>query len=242
MDAICADFDPACDAVLEVGPGRGALSRRLAALGRPLHLFELDPAFAGALAGVAGPGNVHLGDALRVDFGAFCRERGFRDPWLVGNLPYNASVPLFLRFLREPALRRLTLMFQREVARRIADPRGRKADRGGLSVLGRTYFRVEAVAEAPPEAFSPRPRVAGTVLSLGREPDPAVPLDEFPRFERFLRLAFSHRRKRLARVLSAARPAALVARAFGELGVDGDARAEDLGAGDVQALYRLLGS
>ena len=240
-DAICGDLPEPCDAIVEIGPGRGALTRRLAAMGRPLHLFERDPAFLGLLGSIAGPGRVHAGDALGVDFEAFLRERGIARPWLVGNLPFNASVPLFLSFLASPSLGRLTLMFQREVARRIDGASGRKSDRGSLQALSRNYFRVEALATAPPEAFTPRPRVAGVVLGLARRADPPVPLGELPRFGRFLREAFSHRRKRLAKVLSARRPPGAVGRAFGELGIGPSARAEDLGPEEMRGLYRLLG-
>ena len=240
VDKICCEIDPDCDAIIEIGPGKGALTEGLARLGKALYVFEKDRRFESLLR--AYTPEVNTVDALRVDFESLCLEKGCRKPWVVGNLPYNASVALFIKFLRTSPFGRMTLMFQREVARKILDPCGKNKNRGSLMALGQNYFQIRIVAELGPQAFDPRPKVDSTILGFRRITSPSIPLDQCPHFERFLRLAFSQRRKQLSKVLSCRHPRERVNAILSSLGFDVRIRAEEMTCHEVGILYKRLES
>jgi len=225
------------DVVLEVGPGAGVLTERLAPLAAHLHAIELDRRLEPQLAGLAARPDVtiHWADAMKLDLAAL-------DPAptaMVANLPYSVATPVLLRTIAElPSLRRWTVMVQREIADRLRAAPGSRVY-GGPSAIAQLACEVKLVRTVDPAVFRPRPRVESAILAL-RRTGPAA--DEATR--RLIRDSFAHRRKSLARSLELARPGSLAAarKALAGLGLPEDARAEALAPGDFAALCEKLGS
>lgn len=238
LDAIVRDAELAADdVVLEVGAGEGVLSERLAKVAGHLHSVEIDRRLEGALAGVASHPNVslHWGDAMDLDLGSLAPA----PTAMVANLPYSVATPLILRTIEElPALRRWTVMVQREIADRLRAESGSRTY-GAPSVLAQLACEVRLLRTVDPAVFRPRPRVESAILAL-RRTGPAA--DAATRA--LVRGAFAHRRKALARSLEHVRPGSLapVRAALEELGLRPDARAESLSPDDFAALSAKLRS
>lgn len=220
------------DQVLEIGPGRGALTRFLRPLPwSRLTLVEKDDALAAEQAAQPLPGlEVVHDDALRFDWG------GLQGGWkMVGNLPYNVASPLMWDIVsRTPALRRAVFMIQKEVADRIlAAPGGRSY--GALSAWMRSFVVPTRAFTLGPAAFSPPPKVDSTVLVLR-----PVPADQRPRqpgpLARIIKLCFSQRRKQLHTILRRAFPSLPAADMLAGAGLKPGQRPETLTAQDFQRL------
>jgi len=196
--AIVAAVDPRPgEALVEIGPGLGALTAPLRARCAMLSVIELDRDLAARLRGRTGL-DVIEADALRVDFAALAQARG-QPLRIVGNLPYNISTPILFHLLDAAAhWRDAHLMLQKEVvARMAAAPGGR--DYGRLSVMLQWRCRVEPLFEVPPQAFEPPPRVDSAVVRL-RPLAPPPDIDARVLGE-LVALAFSQRRKLLRHTL-----------------------------------------
>ncbi len=190
--------------LVEIGPGRGALTRRLLQ-GRPASLdaIELDRDLAAQLAtelsGTAGF-TLHVRDALRVDFTTLARERGARLR-IVGNLPYNISTPLLFHLLQHAdAVDDLHIMLQREVVARMAAVAG-DAAYGRLSVMLAPWTVVHWLFDVGPGAFQPPPRVWSAVARVQMRREPAF--TPAAQYAEVVSAAFSHRRKTLRNALRA---------------------------------------
>jgi 16S rRNA (adenine1518-N6/adenine1519-N6)-dimethyltransferase len=222
LDRIVAEIDPRPgEAMVEIGPGPGALTERLAQVVRPLHVVEIDRELAAALRArfPAGEVVVHEDDALRFDFGTL--PAGLR---VVGNLPYNVSTPLLFRVAQfAPRIRDCVFMLQKEVVdRMVAAPA--TPEYGRLSVALQYRFAVALAFRVPPGAFTPPPKVDSAIVRMEplREGRP-VAGDE-ARFGRIVAAAFSQRRKTLRNALRG-----LVDEgAFARAGVDPSRRGETL--------------
>jgi 16S rRNA (adenine1518-N6/adenine1519-N6)-dimethyltransferase len=225
------------DVVLEVGGGEGALTAELAPLVSRVHVVELDERLREPLEAVAAQhGNVelHFGDALRIDLGAFEPQ----PTRMVANLPYSIATPLVITTIAElPAVESWTLMVQREIADRLRAPSGSRIY-GAPSVLVQLACEVKLLRSVDRAVFTPRPRVDSALIGLRRIGPAAA-----PEVARVVRDAFAHRRKSLARSLEHARPGSREpARAALEaLGLPADARAEQLAPGQFVALAAALG-
>ena len=225
------------DVVLEVGPGSGALTDRLAPAVACVHAIELDERLRGELVPLAErAGNVNLiwGDAMATEL-ATLQPAPTR---MVSNMPYSVATPLLIRTICELAhVRDWLVLVQREIAERLrAAPRSRTY--GAPSVQVQLACDLELVRTVDPAVFTPRPRVESALLRLTRRgpaPDPGL--------RRLVRNAFVHRRKSLARSLELARPGTLEAarEALTAIGKQPDARAEALAPAEFEALARELG-
>jgi 16S rRNA (adenine1518-N6/adenine1519-N6)-dimethyltransferase len=220
------------DEVLEIGPGRGALTTHLARSVRRLILVELDDTLAAALADrYADDPSVTMvhGDILKVDL-----ARVSDDPAalkVIGNIPYNITTPIIFHLLeRHPRPREIVLMVQREVADRILAEPGGKAW-GALAVAIRLVASVERVVNVGRAAFRPVPDVESTVIRIVPFQPPRI-TPEMEREARIVtRIAFGQRRKQLQKVLRAAfrlSPSDVDELAT-ETGIDLRARPETLG-------------
>lgn len=188
------------NAILEIGPGLGALTEGLIDIALkakiPFELIELDRTFAQnwRSAGI----KVTEVDALQADWPALGLPPGSR---LVSNLPYQISSSLVVDRSIEPAgLSSMILMFQKEVARRIAAKVGTE-DFGLLSVIAQNGWTVDTVVDANGQDFYPPPRISSRVLRFRRRAD-APAREEFKDFLKFAKQAYSHRRKLMASNLS----------------------------------------
>jgi 16S rRNA (adenine1518-N6/adenine1519-N6)-dimethyltransferase len=207
LDRILREISPAPDdALVEIGPGRGALTEKLIAYmdagrGRSLDVVEIDRDLAGELRARWGADprfQLHEGDALEYDFKALATARGARLR-VIGNLPYNISTPLLFHLAAaHEHIDDLHVMLQKEVIDRIAAAPG-SDDYGRLTVMLAPWFEATHLFDVGPGAFTPPPRVWSAVarLKVRREPAFVVP----PAFARTVSAAFSHRRKTLRNAL-----------------------------------------
>lgn len=234
--------DASTRTVIEIGPGRGALTGMLASRAQRLVAIELDAELVARLRGeFAERDNVEIRqeDVLETDFAAL-RGDGER-LMVVGNLPYYITSEILLRLFRNAEeIDRAVLMMQREVADRVAaEPGGR--DYGALSATAQLYGRVEKLMTLPPGAFSPPPQVYSTVLRLTMRPRFAeLGVDE-KQFVAFVRACFAQKRKMLAKNLrnSGYAPQAIVG-AMAASDVKATARAEEVELERMAELWRRL--
>ncbi len=230
-------------AVIEIGPGHGAITSLLAARCRRLIAIEIDPALAAELRfrfRAAAHVEVVEADVLEVDLAALLAPGENAD--LVGNLPYYITSPILLRLFSAGSrglLARAVLMMQREVAVRLAAAPGCR-DYGLLSATTQMNARVETLFTLPPAAFSPPPDVFSTVLRLEFAPRFAELGVDAAAFDAFLRACFAQKRKTLANNLRASGHSAEVLRAAWPTEIPPLARAESLALEPLAALYRAL--
>jgi 16S rRNA (adenine1518-N6/adenine1519-N6)-dimethyltransferase len=224
--------------VLEIGPGRGALTSLLATRAKHVIAVELDPTLASSLEGNSV--EVLCQDILNVDLTQLAVQQEARLQ-VVGNLPYYISSPILTHlFAHGGVIDRTVLMLQREVAERIVAPPGSSAY-GLLSATTQMHATVENLFTLPPSAFSPPPEVFSTVIRLTMHPrfeELNVPQEGFLRF---LRQVFAQKRKTLTNNLrSSGHTPAAVDAAFRQCAVDPQVRAEALPLQSMACLFRAL--
>ena len=189
------------DFVLEIGPGKGALTLPLARSVSHVVAVEKDEQLANLLKKkLQGLGitNVTLvnEDILRWDFNQI-KSFSLKKMNVIGNLPYNISTPFLEKLIEYRKLvRRAVLMFQLEVAKRIAARPGTKAY-GAMTLLVQYYARPAVLLEVPRKAFYPRPKVDSMVLELDFDRPHPRRADHGEDFKKVVKSAFSHRRKTL---------------------------------------------
>jgi 16S rRNA (adenine1518-N6/adenine1519-N6)-dimethyltransferase len=186
---------------LEIGPGPGALTLRLAPRVRHLTAVEVDPAMIAALTPRLPPNaTIVAGDFLDFDFASLDTANGIR---VAGNLPYNAASHIILKLLsgrrQGIALTDATLMIQREVAERIEAAPGSR-DYGTLSIFVQLRASVTRLLTLPPGAFRPMPMVHSAVIRLTFR-DPVIAMRDEATLEALVRSIFTQRRKTLANAL-----------------------------------------
>lgn len=200
--------------LLEIGPGRGALSTELIPRTERLCVLEKDDLFAKEIAEtlfVHGSRNhfVFHADALEFDWERIWSESGSgADAQLsvCANLPYNVATEILFRLLKlRERIPVMVLMFQKEVAERIAAEEGSR-DSGVLSVAAQVYYDVKVQQILKPGAFRPSPKVDSAVLEFRRREKPLLDFSSHEEFEDFLNLvraSFALRRKTLLNSLAA---------------------------------------
>lgn len=227
--------------VLEIGPGRGALTEQLRRRCARLVVVEIDRDLVADLRAHFGDDPVVRiveGDILRIDFD---RELAADAPYtVVANLPYNISTPLLMQLTERPDLfRRMVLMLQREVAERICAAPGGK-DYGALSVAVQLAARARIAFGVPAAAFRPRPKVESAVIVV--EPFDPPPLDarDGAAVRRLTRRLFSQRRKQLGNLLRQLSDDG--AKILDDLAIDPKRRPETLPPDDFVRLARAIES
>jgi len=232
------------DTLLEIGPGRGALTRHLVERAERLVAVELDDRLADELEARWGHrDNVRIvrGDFLDYDLSDACD-----DPErlvVVGNIPYNITTPILFKLLERPRPRDLLLMVQKEVADRIvAEPGG--SDFGALAVGVQVVARPQVEFGVPRGAFKPVPRVDSSVVRVTPiRPEP-LSRDEEIAVRRVTRAAFQWRRKQLQKILRSHPSLALspeaLERVEADTGWDLRRRPETLTPGDFVRLAGLV--
>lgn len=192
--------------VLEVGPGIGCLTEQLALRAGKVVAVELDNALRPVLKQtLAGKDNVEIifGDVLKQDIKGLVTEKmqGLR-PVVCANLPYNVTSPLITAFLEAECFDSVTVMIQREVAKRIC-AKPATVDYGAFTVLVNWYAEPELLFDVPPSCFIPQPKVTSSVIRLKTRSAPPVEVKDKALFFRVVRAAFGMRRKTLTNALSA---------------------------------------
>jgi 16S rRNA (adenine1518-N6/adenine1519-N6)-dimethyltransferase len=184
-------------ALVEIGPGLGALTWPLLERCQALTVIELDRDLAARLRQRDGGLSVIEADVLAVDFAALARQLG-QPLRLVGNLPYNISTPILFHLLDAAAMvADQHFMLQKEVAVRMSAAPGGK-DYGRLSVMLQWRYRIDTVLEVPPQAFEPPPKVDSAIVRMRPVPQAA---EQPELLAELVTVAFSQRRKLLRHTL-----------------------------------------
>jgi 16S rRNA (adenine1518-N6/adenine1519-N6)-dimethyltransferase len=235
------------EAVLEIGPGRGALTGALVDAAGLIAAVEVDRDLARLLRSRFPPDRLALleGDVLRLSLesvGAALGRASGTPLAIVGNLPYNISKPVAMRLVESRALvARAVLMFQREVAERLTASPGERSY-GPLTVLTGAAFSITALFDLQPGAFRPRPRVVSTVTRwIPRRAPEALAPGEAVRLRACLAAAFARRRRTLLNNLKTALPGGeeQACELLAACELDSGLRAEQLPADALRRLARV---
>ena len=219
------------DALVEIGPGLGAMTLPLLERIRPFTVIELDRDLAARLRKREDL-EVIESDVLRVDFADLARAKG-RKLRVVGNLPYNISTPILFHLLGfVDQVVDQHFMLQKEVVDRMAASPGCK-DYGRLSVMLQWRYVIESVLDVPPECFDPPPRVDSAIVRM--QPYAQAPVLDSALLGEMVQAAFSQRRKLLRHSLGVW----LTARGFGGH-FDLQRRAEEVPVAEYVALAQQL--
>lgn len=232
--------------VLEIGPGIGVLTREIASRAGKVVAVEVDkrlpPVLQETLAGLDNV-QVVLQDVLKTDLRALMAREFEGMPVVVcANLPYNITTPVLTALLQSGCFQAVTVMIQREVARRICAAPG-TADYGAFSVFCQYHTRPELLFDVPPECFLPAPKVTSSVLRMVPCPPPEE-VDDEAHFFRVVRAAFAQRRKTLVNSLSASLGGPLskeeISSAVSSCSLPENIRGERLSISDFAALSKAL--
>ena len=228
--------------VLEIGPGIGCLTRELSKRAGKVLSVELDRSLQPILAEtLRGCDNVEVlfGDVLKQDLPRLLDEclPGLRHK-VCANLPYNVTSPVLTALIESRCFESITVMIQREVAKRICAGPG-TADYGAFGLFVQWHMETELLFEVPPSCFLPQPKVTSAVIRLTRRAAPPAEVRDEALLFRLIRASFNQRRKTLVNALSSQVPGvdkAMAERALEELGLDPRVRGEVL---DLAAFARL---
>ena len=219
--------------VLEIGPGIGCLTRELSKRAGKVVSVELDRSLQPILAEtLTGCENVEVvfGDVLKQDLPALLEETmpGLRRV-VCANLPYNVTSPLLTALIEADCFETITVMIQREVARRICAGPG-SPDYGAFGLFVRWHCVPELLFDVPPDCFVPQPKVTSSVIRLTRRAEPPLPVKDEALLFRVIRAAFNQRRKTLVNALSSGLGLGKdgLERILTELGLDPRVRGETL--------------
>ena len=232
--------------VLEVGPGVGCLTHELAQYAGKVLAVELDerlrPVLRETLAD-CGNAEVLFGDVLKQDLPALVNEHfpGLR-PVVCANLPYNVTSPLLTAFLEAGCFETVTVMIQREVAKRLCAKPG-TADYGAFTVFTQWHAEPEILFDVSPGCFLPAPKVTSSVVRLTVRKAPPVEVKSEKRFFAVVRAAFNQRRKTLVNALSSGLSGVTkeqITQAIADCGLDEKVRGEALGIAEFARLSDRL--
>lgn len=239
INKICSDHDGAYDAIIEVGPGPGILTKILASKNVPLYLIEMDPRFKDNLEEIVPSENITFQDATTIDWQKYFLKNNLKNKkiWLVSNLPYNVGSVLFIQFLPLMPIKFMTLMFQKEVGQKTYS-RDVKNQMNGLLFLCDNYFQSKMLVKVSPGCFSPPPKVDSVVVSYERKEDSQR--KDFDKLNKFSRLVFSGKRKQLLGMLKQHYNKEKLEKSFITLQISPQIRAEALTIEQVNGLYELM--
>jgi len=228
-DRIVAAVEAAPDElIVEIGPGEGVLTKRIATLGRDWMAIEIDDELVPRLREQYGEERIVHADALEAPL----PERPYR---AVGNLPYNAGTPILRRVIADPNCRRAVFMLQKEVAERLA-ARPRDEQYGYLTLYANMHAKARILMTLEPRSFYPAPKVRSAVVVL----DPILPpyVSEHDKLLALISRSFRMRRKKLVNNLTNGMTREEVLAAMRAAGIGENARAEELGLEDFDRLCR----
>ncbi len=239
-----AGIEPS-DTVLEIGPGTGALTRRLAEKAAGVCAVEIDRGLAGMLEDEFKDDErvrIICGDVLKTDLNALLSE--YAPVKVVANLPYYITTPILLELLPDERLfKSFVIMIQKEVADRMSATPGNK-DYGALSLMIRYYGEPQIIMDVPPSAFYPAPEVTSAVVRIDRHETPPVRSDDPDRMFALIRAAFGKRRKTLVNAVSSDPKLNLspdsIRNALRSMGIDEAVRGEKLSLEDFAKLTGIL--
>ena len=240
------DADSAGGGIIEVGPGFGALTQRLAQHAEKVVAIEIDERLIEVLSyTLSDLDNVKIvqGDILKIDLAELIKtEFDGKRVSLAANLPYYITTPIIVKLLEERLpLESITVLVQKEVADRIAAKPATK-DYGALSVLCQYFTKPEIIAKVPAALFVPPPKVDSAVVRLEMLPEPSVKATDEDMFFKTVRAAFSQRRKTLLNCLCSffGLPKDELKKIGDEVGIDLSRRGETLSLDEFARLSDRL--
>lgn len=228
------------DTVIEIGPGRGVLTDKLANRAGKVIAVELDHALAALLRDRYAT-RPHIQIVERDILDVSLSELAGDDYVLAGNVPYYITTPILFHALHAPMARRAVYLVQREVAERAVAPPGNKIY-GALSVNLQCVARVESLFTVPAGAFRPPPKVESAVMRVTPLTEPLIDAHQRDKFQTFVQSIFGLRRKQLTRVLRTilGADATVVEQLLQRLSLDPSARPETLAPADFARLFRAV--
>ena len=225
------------DCIVEIGPGKGAITQLLADACNNLSVIELDRDLVPWLrVKFEQHPNFQLfqADALQFDFAQLVKDN--QPIRIVGNLPYNISTPLIFHLLSYSTMvRDMHFMLQKEVVKRMAAQAGDSAY-GRLGIMVQYYCEVENLFEVPPTSFDPAPKVDSAIVRLVPYKNLPHKADNIKTLENLVNVAFQQRRKTLRNALKQL----LTPDTIEQLPIDTSARAEDISLAEYVATSNLL--
>jgi 16S rRNA (adenine1518-N6/adenine1519-N6)-dimethyltransferase len=231
--------------VLEIGPGIGCLTRELSLRAGKVVSVELDSALKPILAEtLADLDNVEIifGDVLKQNLPKLVQEHfdGLR-PVVCANLPYNVTSPVLTAILESGVFDSVTVMIQREVARRICAKPG-TADYGAFGIFVQWHTETQLLFDVPPSCFVPQPKVTSSVIHLTKRAVPPCDVSDEKLLFKIIRAAFNQRRKTLVNALSSGLGIykSVAETAITECGLDARVRGEVLSIQEYAALCEKL--
>jgi 16S rRNA (adenine1518-N6/adenine1519-N6)-dimethyltransferase len=187
--------------IVEIGPGKGAITRLLLPACKTLHVIEIDRDLVHDLQAEFGDSpnlEIHNYDALQVDYCQLTDEQSLR---LVGNLPYNISTPLLFHIVESMnCIHDMYFMLQKEVVNRLSAQPGSKTY-GRLSIMMQYYCQVESLFDVAPGSFTPAPNVNSSIVKLTPHHNRPVTVRDVNDFRQLVTQAFNMRRKTLRNAL-----------------------------------------
>lgn len=220
------------DLIIEIGPGKGALTGRIAAIVKKIYAIEKDNFLFGELEKkYASLENLILinEDALKIDFSSFEDKEKLK---FVANLPYNITSPVLSRLTENRNLfSTIIIMIQKEVGDRITSKPGNKIY-GSLSVMIQSFFDVTHLFTVPPGSFSPKPKVDSVVIKLVPTQQHSSLIKNTKLFSRVVKSSFSSRRKMINNSLRSEFEKEEIDICLGKSGISGKRRAETLGVSE----------
>ena len=238
-------IDGSCG-VVEIGPGFGPLTQELCLRAGRVTAIELDTTLRPVLAETVGEFDnltIHFADAMKMDLPALVQaEFPGLTPAACANLPYYITSPVLTRLLESRCFSAVTVMVQKEVARRICAAPG-TADYSAFSILCQYHAAPELLFDVPASCFIPQPKVTSAVVCLRTRPAPADIRDEVL-FFRTVRASFAQRRKTLVNGLASGFPQLTKAELTDVLaacGLPANVRGETLGLEGFAALSNAIG-
>jgi 16S rRNA (adenine1518-N6/adenine1519-N6)-dimethyltransferase len=225
------------DALVEIGPGLGALTEEMLALNDHLQVVELDRDLIPVLRTKFfnyPDFRIHQADALKFDFGQLV-ENGKRIR-IIGNLPYNISTPLIFHLLgHSGVVEDMHFMLQKEVVQRLAAVPGDN-NYGRLGIMAQYFCKVQPLFEVGPDAFKPAPKVDSAIVRMVPHKILPHPVKDHKLLQAVVRTAFSARRKTLRKGLAGM----VSVEQLHSVGIDDGLRPENLSLADYVAIADLL--
>lgn len=237
IERIVRAINPAPDdAMVEIGPGLGALTEEILTVNPNLQVVELDRDLIPVLRTkfFNYPNfRIHEADALSFDFSQLATDKPLR---IVGNLPYNISTPLIFHLLSQAGVvQDMHFMLQKEVVQRLAAMPGDN-NYGRLGIMAQYFCRVQPLFEVGPGAFRPAPKVDSAIVRLVPHQTLPHPARDLATLQAVVRTAFNARRKTLRKALSGM----VSVEQLQSLGIDDNLRPENLSLADYVAIADLL--
>jgi 16S rRNA (adenine1518-N6/adenine1519-N6)-dimethyltransferase len=232
------------DVVIEIGPGRGAMTGLLAGRARKVIAVEVDRALAQRLEEDFRDQpkvQIILADILRVDFAALCRQEAITQAFVFGNLPYYITSPILHQlFQQRDSIRSMGLLMQREVAERLTAEPGTR-DYGYLSIATQIFSQPRIAVAVPPGAFSPAPKVQSSLVIFRMK----AKFDQWAsnkgdEFLEFVKHCFAQKRKNMLNNLGGMYLRTRLVEAFEAAGKSANLRAEELSLDDFATVFENL--